>query len=461
MADRRSGTRLRNTAIIVLLLALVFAGFAAFRAGPSPQITIEAELPGIGRRTPVHIAVAEPKRGLSKVSVQFLQGERVEVLEERLYVPLDPWQFWGQRTPSDDITVEVGRETLQGLEEGKATIRVVAERVGGWLRFPRPGLEQLLLEVKLRPPQIQVLSRHTYVAQGGSEVVIYKVGGTSVRDGVQAGDWWFPGFPLPGGDTGERFALFSAPYDLDDHEQISLQAYDDVENGSRVSFVDRFFGKPLSHDTIRLSDSFMGRVVPAILDQSPEVQGQGDLLQDYLMINGELRGKNNALLVEMAAASRPEFLWTRRFLQVRNAKVMSRFADRRTYVHEGREVDQQDHLGFDLASTQRAEIQASNNGVVMLARYFGIYGNSVVLDHGYGLMSLYGHLSQIEVQAGQEVQRGDVIGRSGQTGLAGGDHLHFTMLLHGLPVSPEEWWDGHWIHDRLKLKLGPGLTFDG
>ncbi len=99
-------------------------------------------------------------------------------------------------------------------------------------------------------------------------------------------------------------------------------------------------------------------------------------------------------------------------------------------------------------------------GVVLLARYFGIYGNTVVLDHGYGLMSLYGHLSSISVNGGQPIDRGDVIGRSGATGLAGGDHLHFTMLLHGLPVDPREWWDGHWIRDRLALKLGAALPFE-
>ena len=145
---------------------------------------------------------------------------------------------------------------------------------------------------------------------------------------------------------------------------------------------------------------------------------------------------------------------------MRNAKVMSDFADHRTYLYQGREVDQQDHLGFDLASTRGAEIQAANHGFVALARYFGIYGNAVVIDHGYGLMSLYGHLSSINVAEGQEVQRGDVLGRSGATGLAGGDHLHFTMLLQGLPVDPREWWDGHWIQDRLVLKLGAGLPFE-
>jgi murein DD-endopeptidase MepM/ murein hydrolase activator NlpD len=85
----------------------------------------------------------------------------------------------------------------------------------------------------------------------------------------------------------------------------------------------------------------------------------------------------------------------------------------------------------------------------------------VVIDHGYGLMSLYGHLSSIGVQPGQMVERNQEIGRSGETGLAGGDHLHFTLLLQGLPVHPVEWWDAHWIRDRIVRKLGAALPFTG
>jgi murein DD-endopeptidase MepM/ murein hydrolase activator NlpD len=138
---------------------------------------------------------------------------------------------------------------------------------------------------------------------------------------------------------------------------------------------------------------------------------------------------------------------------------MSHFADHRTYYFEGREVDQEDHLGFDLASVTHADVPASNSGVVVMAKYFGIYGNAVVIDHGYGLMTLYAHLSQIAVKVGDEVRRAQVIGRSGQTGLAGGDHLHFSFLLQGLPVRPVEWWDAHWIQDRIQRKLGGALPF--
>jgi murein DD-endopeptidase MepM/ murein hydrolase activator NlpD len=457
---RKKGRRYFFTILfLAAATGLAYLGLAAFRAGGEPATGIQAEMPGIGKRTPVLITVEEPGRGLAGFRVELVQGERVELLDEREYRPLEPWQFWGQRVTREELTLEVGSETVEGLREGEATIRVVAERAASFLRHPEPVIAELQLPVKLRPPLLQLVSMHTYVAQGGSEVVVYKVDDSSVEDGVAVGDWWFPGYPLPGGADNDRFALFGVPFDFTDHSLINIVTYDNVGNEARAAFVDRFIAKPYRKGTIRLSDSFLERVVPPIMAQTPELTDRGNMLDNYLAVNGKLRGINGQTLIELGERSAPEFLWQRRFMQMQNAQVMSNFAERRTYVYEGRDVDQQDHLGFDLASTAMAEIPASNSGVIVMARYFGIYGNTVIIDHGYGLMSLYGHMSSIAVEEGQKIERGESIGRTGATGLAGGDHLHFGILLRGLPVNPQEWWDSHWIHDRLKLKLGDALPF--
>jgi len=133
--------------------------------------------------------------------------------------------------------------------------------------------------------------------------------------------------------------------------------------------------------------------------------------------------------------------------------VQSAFADRRTYTYQGDEVDHQVHLGFDLASYAMAAIPAANAGTVLLARELGIYGNCVIVDHGFGVQSLYAHLSSFGVEEGATVEKGQEIGRSGITGLAGGDHLHFTMLVNGQMVNPIEWWDPKWFEDRVLRKL--------
>ncbi len=445
--------------LLVVLALLVFAGIAAFRAGGAPSIAIKPGASAIGKRTPIAVEVAEPGRGLSSVTVELVQGERAEVLKKQDYAPRPAWAFFGKKTERDTLQVEVGRETVKDLKQGTATIRVTAARAGAWLRHPAPVVKEISLPVRLVPPTLQVVSGFHYVNQGGCEAVVYRVGESAVRHGVRAGDWFFPGFPLPGGGPQDRFAFFAIPYDMDDVSKVQLVAADDVGNETRASFIDKFFPRPLQRDTIKLDDAFMNKVVPEIMSQTPDLADKGSLLENYLQINRDLRKRNNGMLRDLAAKSKPEFLWSKPFTLLDNAAIKARFADRRTYLYEGKAVDQQDHLGLDIAKTQAVPVPASNDGVVVMAKFFGIYGNAVVLDHGYGLQSLYGHLSAIDVKEGQAVKRGDVLGRTGATGLAFGDHLHFTLVLAGLPVSPIEWIDDHWITDRLVRKLGSALAY--
>jgi hypothetical protein len=454
-------TKLFFRLILVLLLlpVLLVGGLALLRVGPPPAIEIHADRPGIGKRTNVTVRVREPQRGLGRITVELLQEDRTETLAAKSHQPRRFWSFWGPKPHGEEeIKVALGRDTA-GLKPGPAILRVTAERAGTWLRHPRPVVEEQTLTVRFTPPTLERTSSEVYVNQGGSEVVVYRVGEGSVRDGVQAGSWFFPGFPLPGGGPHDRMAFFSMPYDLADIGKVHLVAEDDLGNTALQSCIDKFFPKPVKQDTIPLNDAFMTKVTTEILSHTPEMKDTGDLLQNYLELNRELRRIDGERLKQLAAASKAEFLWRRTFLPIANSAVRSSFADRRTYVYNGNPVDQQDHLGFDMASTQRAPVLCVNDGVVALAEYFGIYGNAVIVDHGYGLMSLYGHLSAIAVKAGDRVARGQELGKSGETGLAGGDHLHFAMLLHGLPVTPVEWWDEHWIKDRIVRKLGTAFPF--
>ena len=88
-----------------------------------------------------------------------------------------------------------------------------------------------------------------------------------------------------------------------------------------------------------------------------------------------------------------------------NTAVEAAFADNRTYMYNGKEVDQQTHLGFDLARVVNSPVVAANAGKVLYAAPLGIYGNCVIIDHGMGVQSLYGHLSSFSVQAGTDRRR--------------------------------------------------------
>jgi len=429
-----------------------------FCAGGAPDIQIKPAASTIGMRTPVTVEISESRRGLTAVKVELVQGSKAATVAEKSYSPSSQFIFWGDKTAKDVLNTELGRKILPGLIGGTATIRITAGRAGTWLRHPAPAVAEVSLPVKLIPPSLQITSTKTYVAQGGCELVTYRVGESAVRDGVRSGPWWFPGYPLPGGGKQDRFSIFAVPYDIAQPD-ARLVVEDAAGNSAEKGFIDQFFPKPFKSDNLEIGDAFINKVVPEILSQSPEITDRGNPLDNYLAINRELRRKNSQTIRELAKKSKPEFLWNSPFLMMRNGKVMAAFADRRTYMYQGREIDRQDHLGFDLAVTQQAPVPAANSGTIVYARFFGIYGNAVIVDHGYGLQTIYGHLSSIAVKEGQTIARGAVIGNTGETGLAGGDHLHYCTLLQGLPVNPVEWWDGHWIQDRIARKLGGAFQF--
>jgi len=91
--------------------------------------------------------------------------------------------------------------------------------------------------------------------------------------------------------------------------------------------------------------------------------------------------------------------------------------------------------------------------VVAFTGDLGLYGNAVIIDHGLGLFTLYGHMSQIDVKVGDAVAKRAILGNTGETGFAGGDHLHFGVYLDGVAVLPVEWWDAKWITDNVTPKL--------
>jgi murein DD-endopeptidase MepM/ murein hydrolase activator NlpD len=224
------------------------------------------------------------------------------------------------------------------------------------------------------------------------------------------------------------------------------------EAGNEVTVPLAVTVKPVEEkqDSITLSDGFLQKKIPEFEEHYPNLQGS--LLDKYLHINRVVRDENARSIAKACTETEPKQLWTDRFLRMPGAGRAG-FADQRTYLYNGQIIDHQTHLGVDIASTERAEIRAANRGKVVFADYLGIYGNMIILDHGQGLASLYSHLSSIETAVGTLVEKNQPIGRSGATGMAGGDHLHFSMLVHGVFVTPTEWWDQHWIDVNIKSAL--------
>ena len=181
--------------------------------------------------------------------------------------------------------------------------------------------------------------------------------------------------------------------------------------------------------------------------------GPDQFVRAFLTVNRDQRKAAEQTKRELAVKSRPQPLWSGAFVAPRNAKVFSNFAESRTYRFEGQTIDSSVHLGYDLASLKQSPVPAANSGVVVYAAPLTIYGNTVVVDHGLGLQTLYGHLSSFQVKEGDEVKKGQELGRTGSSGLALGDHLHYEVLIQGISVTPLEWWDAKWIRDHIGKPL--------
>lgn len=451
---------MRRFLVVVIVMAVVGSAGAWIWAGRAagPAIDVKEPTRFIGQTTSLNVSIEAPGGAFSSVDVVLEQGGQtfpIFTLEQ-------PAEGALRQDTAERIYVmrPVGKRDLPDLQAGAARIVVRASRPV--LYGLRDATSETVrdVEVRLEPPAVGVLSTFHFINHGGAEFVVYRAAPADVESGVRVGDLDYPGFPASGagvtGDPAARVAFFALLHDQDLNTPMLLYARDPAGNEATAALDHRVFPKAFARSRIPLDDRFLQRIVPAIAAGTPDMgisTAPEDLAASFLRINGDLRRRNALTIASLAAKTSPEMLWKDAFQALGNASVEAGFADNRTYIYLDKEIDRQVHLGFDLAVTQRIPVLAANTGVVLYAADLGIYGNCVILDHGLGVQSLYAHLSTMDVKPGDRVEKGHTLGRSGTTGLAGGDHLHFTMLVNGHPVNPVEWWDPKWMQDRVLRKI--------
>jgi murein DD-endopeptidase MepM/ murein hydrolase activator NlpD len=445
--------------LVLIVIAAVVGGGAWFWAGRGggPQIEIRQPQKYVGQASTAELVVTSPDGKFTRVDVTLEQnGKSYPVFDIT-----QPAQGTVRQEAADKLFVmrPIGKKAVPELQQGKARLVVRAARPVLYGMRQLESEEGRDVEVRLTPPQVAVMSMFHYINHGGAEFVVYRATPSDVESGVRVGDKTYPGFPGSAvgiKDPDIRVAFFALLPEQDLDTPMQVYARDGAGNEAVASMDHRPFAKPFQRSRIQIDDRFFQHVVPQIAAANPDKgfsTQPADMLDSFLKINGDLRRENNAYLVELAKKTSPEMLWRGPFKALTNAAVEARFADNRTYVYQGKDVDQQVHLGFDLAVTQHVPVTAAHDGRILHAADLGIYGNCVVIDHGLGVQSLYAHLSSIDVKVGDMVKMGQVLGRSGTTGLAAGDHLHFTMLVNGNAVNPVEWWDPKWTEDRVMRKI--------
>jgi len=429
--------------VVLLLIAALTGGGLTYKRweGHPPQVAFSRDFNALGRAPMLAVTVEDAGTGLRHVSIHLKQKDQDVTLADE--------DLGKDKMKTYDLGRLIGEKYK--VQDGPAslTVSAVDYSLRGFLKGNRTDVSRDFA-FHVTPPTLEVLEGQHYINQGGSECVVYRVSDNAEQSGVQVGDQFFPGFPVNGSaDKRLRFALFALKYDWPADTPVKVVARDAAGNEVTAGFWHKVFPKNFRSRDIPLDDKFVQKAVPEILSHSPDIKDQGDPVKNFVEVNSKLRKMNHENIAKLAAQSPGQFLWNGAFLQLSNSKVESFFADRRTYIHDGKKVDQQDHVGFDLSVVEHYPIEAANDGKVVLAEYFGIYGNTVLVDHGAGLISLYGHLSEIGVKPGQMVKKKEVLGKSGATGLAAGDHLHFGLFLHGVPVNATEWWDEKWIRDHV------------
>jgi murein DD-endopeptidase MepM/ murein hydrolase activator NlpD len=431
-------------AVVILLLVAASIPLTLVVLSNETELKVDPPVKVIGMKTPVHIHAVNG-HGVRTLTVSIEQdGKSFDTRAAQA----KSQQFFPERNvPAQDVTVDIGEQSDPNLHDGKA--RVLVSAVSNDFRGKTSTLS-FDVDVMTAPPRVSADGAQHYINQGGSGLVTFTPSGAWTEAGVKVGDYTFRSFPLPNHD-GQYFSLFAFFWSLPPDTPLSVYAGNTAGGMARANFSYKIFPKKFRQSTIALETMNVDRIVNQI---DPEHKIPGDTIQRFIYINSELRKKNNKTLADLRFQTADKFLWSGAFLPMVDSTVESRFADDRIYTWQGKKVDEQTHLGFDLAKLQHSPIPASNDGKVLWAEDLGIYGNCVVIDHGFGLQSFYGHMSEFLVKKGDVVKKGQIIGRTGSTGLAGGDHLHFGMQVDGVQINPVDWWDPHWVKDRILSQLG-------
>ena len=440
----RPRRKLPFVGFLLLIVALGLAGGGYYLAPRfetgAPQVKLpDSDVLGLSS---IDIAIGDPGAGLKSVTATLSAGGTEHALLSEQYAE-----------PVAEKKLTVVTSKLAGLKEGPAVLRVTARDASLWNMFR--GNETVIekkLTIDVTPPVVELIADDRYVNFGGAGAIVYKASADTATSGVKVGDHFFPGFKGQIKDQPDYFlAIFAHAWNVPANAKAMLVATDKAGNSRQMPVVYELKNVNYRKSTIPIPESFIqNKVAPLLQDVAAR---QGSPKDVFIAVNKQLRAENEKRITEITSKATPAMLWQGAFSQLSNSKVEANFADQRTYVYNKESIDTAYHLGYDLSVTKRYPVEAANSGNVVFVDALGIYGNTVILDHGLGLFTLYSHLSSFDVKVGDAVKARQVVGKTGETGLAAGDHLHYGVYLHGVAVLPVEWWDSKWINDNIAPKL--------
>ena len=427
--------------VLLLVLAAAAAGAVYIYTAPEfervkPQIHAPDQL-FWNRKDPIRIKLSD-NVGLGSYEIVLSDGKHalktgqgpIEGKEKTVLVKYPKSKVLDPKSKHFLLTVTVTDKSLWNLFRGNT------------------AQKKIDIRVDYKRPNVNVIANSRMINQGGSALVVFQAQDENLdKLYIKANNHTFK--PEPYKKEGYYAVLVAWPF-TDDSFDAKIVATD-LAGNKRETHIPFYHGNPRYRvSKIRATDKFIDGKITDLTSSDPEYAGIEDRLEKLKAINETMRLKNEALIHKLSRHVSDERIdaWhIKRFYPLKNGKRVASFGDHRYYYYKDKNniVSESYHVGYDLASTKMADVIASNPGKVVFADENGIYGNMPLIDHGLGLYTLYGHCSQLLVKEGDEVHAGQVIAKTGMTGLALGDHLHFGMLVQGIEVRPVEWFDSKWI----------------
>ena len=436
--------------VLCVLLAFVIWFIIEGMESAPPELTLVSPLEVIGANGRLEATAFDRQSGIKRIWIALNQQGREITLLDQQYPSQGVFMKGGVR----DHTVSLDIKPIEmGFKDGELNLRISVwdHSFAGWGKGNQ-RYEETTLRVDTTEPTIEMVSRIHNLNQGGAGVAVFKTDGDVVTIGVMAGDRFFPASSGGFDDPDVFLCFFALSHEMGPETPLMVKATDRAGNTNTTRFYNYINKKKFHKETILISDRFLKKKLPEFaeaLDWSPSATP----VERFVSVNRNLRKSNYHTIRDICSESDPKKHWSGPFLRLPASERKASYGDQRTYVYGDTIVDEQVHLGIDLASKALSPVPSSNNGRVVFTGDLGIYGKTVIVDHGFHLFSMYSHLSQFFVKKGTMVQKGERVGLTGTTGMAAGDHLHFGILIAHTFVNPLEWWDPNWIQHNVTTKI--------
>ncbi len=420
--------------LIVALLAYLYNSKMFEREAPTIELSSMIEW---NLKKPISIKISDSS-GIKFVRAILSDGKNSIVLSKKVF-----------EVSQNEYLLDVVFPRT-GFISNKRTFELTVEALDSskWNFFSgNQAIKKSIIHVDTKRPELIIINNSYKITKGGVATVIFKAKDSNLEELYIETNFGKTFYATPFYKENYFISLLAWPINQEEFK-ATIVARDKAGNTAKSRV--RYFLKDKKYrkSYIELKDRFLDGKIADLAQEDDPTTASMSKIERFKHVNETMRERNVQNIYRVTSQAPKEMIssfFLKPFYPLRNAAAVAGFGDHRYFKYDKKIVSESYHLGLDLASVRRADIVASNSGEVVYSAYSGIYGKTVIISHGLGLYSLYSHNSANLVDVGEQVKVGDVIAKTGMTGLALGDHLHFGIVVQGIEVRPEEWMDANWM----------------